>query len=71
MVRTGACKPERPGQGGFGRAVMPAGRDRGRPISDRPQSRRSKSWKHLDELHQMYLVPSSYNFVESNKSYEN
>lgn len=28
-------------------------------------------WQEVDELHQMYLVPSSYNFVESNKSYEN
>jgi peptide/nickel transport system substrate-binding protein len=30
-----------------------------------------KQWQEADELHQMYLEPSSYNFVESNKSYEN
>ncbi len=29
------------------------------------------AWREVDELHQMYLVPSSYNFIESNKSYEN
>jgi peptide/nickel transport system substrate-binding protein len=28
------------------------------------------TWRDVDELYQMYLVPSSYNFVESNKSYE-
>lgn len=28
-------------------------------------------WTDADELTQMYLVPSGYNFVESNKSYEN
>jgi peptide/nickel transport system substrate-binding protein len=28
------------------------------------------TWREVDELHQMYLVPSSYNFVETNKSYE-
>ena len=31
---------------------------------------RSETWREVDELHQMYLVPSSYNFVETNKSYE-
>lgn len=30
----------------------------------------SETWQEVDELHQMYLVPSSYNFVETNKSYE-
>lgn len=30
----------------------------------------ARAWRDVDELHQMYLVPSSYNFVESNKSYE-
>src|SRR5438132_12468383 len=29
------------------------------------------AWRDVDELRQMYLVPSSYNFVETNKSYEN
>lgn len=29
------------------------------------------TWRDVDELRQMYLVPSSYNFVETNKSYEN
>jgi peptide/nickel transport system substrate-binding protein len=28
-------------------------------------------WADVDELTQMYLIPSGYNFVESNKSYEN
>src|SRR6185437_330208 len=28
-------------------------------------------WRQVEELHQMFLVPSGYNFVESNKSYEN
>src|SRR5262249_4519023 len=28
-------------------------------------------WQDLDELRQMFTVPSSYNFVESNKGYEN
>src|SRR5262245_34057741 len=28
------------------------------------------AWRDMDELRQMYLVPSSYNFVETNKSYE-
>ena len=27
-------------------------------------------WRDLDELHQMYLAPSGYNFVETNKTYE-
>lgn len=30
-----------------------------------------RTWETVDELHRMFLVPSSYNFVESNKSYEN
>lgn len=29
-----------------------------------------QQWRDVDELHRMYTVPSSYNFVESNKSYE-
>src|SRR5262245_53193885 len=29
-----------------------------------------KIWQNVDELHQLYMVPSSYNFVETNKSYE-
>ncbi len=29
------------------------------------------AWRDVDTLNQMYLVPSSYNFIESNKSYEN
>jgi peptide/nickel transport system substrate-binding protein len=36
-----------------------------------PKTAGANSWKQLDQLHQMYMVPSSYNFVESNKSYEN
>ena len=27
-------------------------------------------WQNIDELHRIHMVPSSYNFVESNKSYE-
>jgi peptide/nickel transport system substrate-binding protein len=35
-----------------------------------PRKSGTSAWEHRDELHQMYMVPSSYNFVESNKSYE-
>jgi peptide/nickel transport system substrate-binding protein len=35
-----------------------------------PKTSVSSSWQDLDELNQMYMVPSSFNFVESNKQYE-
>lgn len=44
---------------GVGRWVIP------------PKSASELRWADTDELNQMYLVPSGYNFVESNKSYEN
>lgn len=34
------------------------------------QAQTMKEWQSVDELTQMFLVPSSYNFVETNKSYE-
>jgi ABC-type transport system substrate-binding protein len=37
---------------------------------DGRKSERGAAWQEVDELRQMYLVPSSYNFVETNKSYE-
>lgn len=34
------------------------------------KAERGETWQNLEELHQMYLVPSGYNFVATNKSYE-
>jgi peptide/nickel transport system substrate-binding protein len=38
-------------------------------LARKPQS--EKKWQDVEELTQMYLAPSGYNFIESNKSYEN
>jgi ABC-type transport system substrate-binding protein len=35
-----------------------------------PKTGGAASWQPLDHLEQMYMVPSGYNFVESNKAYE-
>jgi peptide/nickel transport system substrate-binding protein len=43
----------------------------GRWVLGRQAAKGDRVWEEVDELHQTYLVPSSYNFVESNKSYEN
>jgi peptide/nickel transport system substrate-binding protein len=66
---------ERSRQQGRGRAILVglscllAGLAIGRLANNRKTSG-DASWQGLDELTQMYMVPSSYNFVESNKSYE-
>jgi peptide/nickel transport system substrate-binding protein len=68
-------RDERARSSGRGRAVLVglacllAGLAVGR-LATRPKAEAARSWQSLDELHQMYMVPSSYNFVESNKSYE-
>jgi peptide/nickel transport system substrate-binding protein len=36
-----------------------------------PRAAAEKKWQDLNELQQMVLAPSGFNFVESNKSYEN
>ncbi|WP_422928909.1 ABC transporter substrate-binding protein [Singulisphaera sp. PoT] len=35
-----------------------------------PKAGAEQAWKDVDTLNQMYMVPSSYNFIETNKSYE-
>jgi peptide/nickel transport system substrate-binding protein len=69
------ARDERSRRSGRGRAVLVglscllAGLAIGR-LGTSPKAGGATSWQNLDELHQMYMVPSSYNFVESNKSYE-
>lgn len=52
-----------------GLACLAAGFGTGRWFAAR-HTAGEQTWTDVDELTQMYLVPSSYNFVESNKSYE-
>ncbi|OYP33093.1 ABC transporter substrate-binding protein [Rhodopirellula sp. MGV] len=36
----------------------------------RPASSEQRVWEEVDNLHRIYLAPSGFNFVETNKSYE-
>jgi peptide/nickel transport system substrate-binding protein len=53
----------------IGAACLVAGAAAGRWMSS-GSTIKEKTWKNVEELNQMFLVPSSYNFVETNKSYE-
>lgn len=70
------ARNDRPRRSGWGTLILVglscllAGLAVGRLRSDH-KTTGATSWQSLDELQQMYMVPSSYNFVESNKSYEN
>lgn len=67
------AQPPRPGRGRMvllGLVCLLIGVGVGRwALTRKPAG--EKRWAEVDELTQMYLIPSSYNFVESNKSYEN
>jgi peptide/nickel transport system substrate-binding protein len=69
------ARDERSRRSGRGRGVLVAlscllaGLAIGR-LGTSPKAGGTTSWQGLDLLHQMYMVPSSYNFVESNKAYE-
>ena len=71
MVRDEHSRADRAGAGGSwwgSRACSPGSPSAAWRPDPRPAAPvRGNS---LDEMHQMYMVPSSYNFVESNKSYE-
>jgi peptide/nickel transport system substrate-binding protein len=70
MVRQVRVSPTGRGRGVLvGLSCLLAGIAVGR-LATGPKAGEARSWKHLDELHQMHMVPSSYNFVESNKAYE-
>jgi peptide/nickel transport system substrate-binding protein len=54
----------------LGLICLAAGVGLGRTLLNR-KAASEYQWAECDELNQMYQVPSGYNFVESNKSYEN
>ena len=70
MVREERTRPAGRGRGVLvGLSCLLAGLAVGR-LATGPKTGAARSWQKLDELHQMHMVPSSYNFVESNKAYE-
>jgi peptide/nickel transport system substrate-binding protein len=69
-------RDERSHGGGWGKAIilglicLGIGLAAGRMGTGRKDAV-ERRWMEVDELHQMFLEPSSFNFIESNKSYEN
>jgi peptide/nickel transport system substrate-binding protein len=70
MIRRERARPAGRSRGVLvGLSCLLAGFALGR-LATGPKTGEARSWQNLNELHQMHMVPSSFNFVESNKAYE-